>query len=170
MEHAIVETAQIAILQTRDLNSQRSRDYACMIISAQFQLRANSFASNWFHSADRRGAPPSSPASVYSVSVATPLSLPRYIARRWTTDGSPLPFSLYLNLESGSLGKLGGNSRELMHRVPMVTDDPSPVAAPGGPPAWFYQARWPRIVPASLKKRDNRGSQVKPLWWYRGVF
>lgn len=47
----------------------------------------------------------------------------------------PMPFSLYLNLESGVSWQLGGNSRELMHRVPMVTDDPSLVAAPGGPPA-----------------------------------
>lgn len=48
-----------------------------------------------------------------------------------------------------------------MHRVPMVTDDPSPVAAPGGPPARLYQRarRRPDIVPASLKKRDNRDSQ-----------
>lgn len=49
-----------------------------------------------------------------------------------------------------------------MHRV-LVTDDPSPVAASGGP-AWLYQARRPGFVPASLKKRDNRGfSQVKHL-------
>lgn len=146
-------SARCNISRMRDLNTRQSRDCARMIISGKFKLPANSFASNWFHNLSQRGQ-----------HLLGSSAFRRQRPRQQRDD--PLPFSLYLNLESGVSWQLGENSRELMHRVPMVTDDPLLVAAPGGPPAWFYQqARRPGIVPASLKKRDNRGSQVKPLWW-----